>query len=166
MRKVNESYKRTRENPPIIILQMSSLAMHDSCLVIWWVILDKWPIIDSIMSKAYPGTIPMIKHWGGDNYDLFGFDLEVGDENHGGGVQRRRVFLTFHTLLHNMLHYQLGLFASFLKICMVQDMFQIGLYLLWHELFWGLVHLTELRGGWSREGSLMNIGKTKMLKIE
>ena len=34
------------------------------------------------------------------------------------------------------LHYHpLGLFALFLKICMVLDRFQIGLYLLWHESF-------------------------------
>ena len=42
--------------------------------------LDKWPIIDSNKSKAYPGTIPMIKYWGEDEYNLFGFDFEAGDE--------------------------------------------------------------------------------------
>ena len=80
----------------------------------------------------------MIKYWGEDEYDLFGFDLEVGDERSWGDVQRRGIFLACQTLPHNILselHYQLGLFASFLKICMVLDMFRIGLYLLWHELF-------------------------------
>ena len=42
--------------------------------------LDKWPIIDSNKSKAYPGTILMIKYWGEDEYDLFGFDFEAEDE--------------------------------------------------------------------------------------
>ena len=42
--------------------------------------LDKWPIIDSDKSEAYPGTIPMIKYWGEDEYDLFGFEFEAGDE--------------------------------------------------------------------------------------
>ena len=41
---------------------------------------DKWPIIDSNKSEAYPGTIPMIKYWGEDKYNLFGFNLEAGDE--------------------------------------------------------------------------------------
>ena len=80
----------------------------------------------------------MIKYWGEDKYDLFGFDLEVGDERSWEDVWRRGIFLTLQTLPCNVLpelHYQLGLFALFLKICMVLDMFQIGLYLLWHELF-------------------------------
>ena len=55
--------------------------------------LDKWPIIDSNKSEAYPGTIPMIKYWGEDEYDLFGFDLEVGDERSWGVVWRRRILL-------------------------------------------------------------------------
>ena len=41
-------------------------------------------------------------------------------------VVRRRIFLALQTLPHILfkLHYhQLGLFASFLKICMVLDMF-------------------------------------------
>ena len=41
---------------------------------------NKWPIIDSNKSEAYPGTIPMIKYWGGDECDLFGFDFEAEDE--------------------------------------------------------------------------------------
>ena len=80
----------------------------------------------------------MVKYWGEDKYDLFGFDLEVGDERSWGDLQRR-IFLTLQTLPHNILsefHYhQLGLFALFLKICMVLDMFWIGLYLLWYESF-------------------------------
>ena len=89
------------------------------------------------MAKAYPGTIPMIKYWGKEKYNLFGFDFEVGDERSWGIVQRRRIFLSLQTLLHMVfkLHYQLGLFTLFLKICMVLDMFQIGLYLQGHELF-------------------------------
>ena len=46
---------------------------------------------------------------------------------------RRGVFLALQTLPRNILselHHQLGLFASFLKICMVLDMFWIRLYLL------------------------------------
>ena len=69
----------------------------------------------------------MIKYWGEDEYNLFGFDLEVGDERSWGDVWRRRIFLTLQTLPHNILsklHYhQLGLFASFLKIYMVLNMF-------------------------------------------
>ena len=95
--------------------------------------------MDSNKSEAYSGTIPMIKYWGEDEYNLFGFDLEVGDERSWGVVQRRGIFLALQTLPHNILselHYhQLGLFALFLKICIVLDMFQIGLYLLWHESF-------------------------------
>ena len=45
------------------------------------------------MSEAYPETIPMIKYWEGDEYDLFGFDLEAGDEMSWGDVQRW-IFLT------------------------------------------------------------------------
>ena len=41
---------------------------------------DKWLIIDSNKSKAYPGTIPMIKYEGGDECDLFGFDFEAEAE--------------------------------------------------------------------------------------
>ena len=41
---------------------------------------DKWPIIDSNKSEAYPGTILMIKYWGRDECELFGFDFEAGDE--------------------------------------------------------------------------------------
>ena len=62
---------------------------------------------------------------GGDEYDLFGFDFEAGDER-SWGVVRRRIFLALQTLPHILfkLHYhQLGLFASFLKICMVLDRF-------------------------------------------
>ena len=80
----------------------------------------------------------MIKYWGGDECDLFGFDFEAKDERSWGVVQRRRIFLALQTLPHILfeLHYhQLGLFASFLRICMVLDRFRIGLYLLWHELF-------------------------------
>ena len=131
---------------------------------------DKWPIIDRNKSEAYPGTIFMIKYWGEDEYDLFGFDFEVADERLWGVVQRRRIFPALQTLPQNIFselhHHQLGLFTSFLKICMVLDMFWIGLYLLWHESFWGLDHLTELRGGWSGEGSLLNIGKIETLGIE
>ena len=68
----------------------------------------------------------MIKHWGEDEYDLFVFDFEVGAERSWGVVQRRGVFLELQTLPHNILselHHQLGLFTSFLKICMVLDMF-------------------------------------------
>ena len=75
----------------------------------------------------------MIKYWGEDEYNPFGFDLEVGDERSWVVVWRRRIFLALQTLPCNVLsklHYQLGLFALFLKICMVLDMFQIGLYLL------------------------------------
>ena len=32
------------------------------------------------MSKAHPGTIPMIEYRGGSGCDLFGFDFEVEDE--------------------------------------------------------------------------------------
>ena len=131
--------------------------------------LDKWPIIDSNKSKAYPGTILMIKYWGEDEYNLFGFDFEAGDERSWGVVQRRGIFLALQTLPHDILsklHYQLGLFTLFLKIYMVLDMFQIGLYLLWHKLFWGLDYLTELRGGQSGEGSLLNIEKIGTLGIE
>ena len=87
------------------------------------------------MSEAYPETIPMIKYWEGDEYDLFGFDLEAGDEM-SWGVQRW-IFLTLQTLHHifSKLHYHWGLFILFLKIYMVLDRFQIGLYFLWHELF-------------------------------
>ena len=35
---------------------------------------DKWPIIDSNKSEAYSGTIPMIKYWGEDKYNLFRFE--------------------------------------------------------------------------------------------
>ena len=75
----------------------------------------------------------MIKYWGEDEYNLFGFDFEVRAERSWGAVQRRGVFLALQTLSHNILselHHQLGLFTSFLKICMVLDMFQIGFYLL------------------------------------
>ena len=41
---------------------------------------DKWPIIDSNKSEAYPGTIPMIKYEGGAECDRFGFDFEAEDE--------------------------------------------------------------------------------------
>ena len=83
------------------------------------------------MSRAYPGTIPMIKYGGGRKYDLIGFDLGVGNERHRG-VCGGRILLTLQTLPHILseLHYQLGLLTSFLKICMVLDRFQIGLYLL------------------------------------
>ena len=47
--------------------------------------LDKWPIIDSNKSEAYPGTIPMIKYEEGDECDLFGFDFEAEDERSWGG---------------------------------------------------------------------------------
>ena len=89
------------------------------------------------MAKAYPGTIPMIKYWGEDKYDLFGFDFEAGNDWSWGVVQRRGIFLSLQTLLHmvSKLHYQLGLFTSFLTIHMVLNMFQIGLYLLWYESF-------------------------------
>ena len=78
----------------------------------------------------------MIKYWGEDEYNLFGFDFAVGDER-SWEVVWRRIFLSLQTLLDmvSKLHYQLGLFTLFLKICMVLDMFQIGLYLLWHESF-------------------------------
>ena len=79
----------------------------------------------------------MIKYWGEDEYDLFGFDFKAGDER-SWGVVRWRIFLALQTLPHILfeLHYhQLGLFASFLKICMVLDRFRIGLDLLWHESF-------------------------------
>ena len=92
----------------------------------------------------------MIKYEGGDECNLFGFDFEAEDKRSWGVVWRRRIFLALQTLPHILyeLHYhQLGLFALFLKICMVLDMFRIGLYLLWHESFVGLDHLTELRGG-------------------
>ena len=62
----------------------------------------------------------MIKYWGKDKYNFFGFDLEVGVERSWGGVRRRRIFLALQTLPHILfeLHYhQLGLFALFLKIC-------------------------------------------------
>ena len=75
----------------------------------------------------------MIKYWGEDEYDLFGFDFEAGDERSWGVVQWRGVFLALQTLSHILseLHYhQLGLSVLFLKICMVLDMFRIGLYLL------------------------------------
>ena len=88
--------------------------------------LDKCPIIDSNKSEAYPGTIPMIKYWGGDECDLFGFDFEAGDERLEEVVWWRGVFLALQTLPHILfeLHYhQLGLFTSFLKICMVLDRF-------------------------------------------
>ena len=67
----------------------------------------------------------MIKYWREDEYNLFGFDFEVGDERSWGVVQRRQIFLSLQTLLDmvSKLHYQLGLFASFLKIYMVLDMF-------------------------------------------
>ena len=112
------------------------------------------------MSRAYPGTIPMIEYRGGGKYNLFEFNLEVGEEMSWGGVQRL-LFLTLQTLLHILfkLHYQLGLFTSFLKICMGLDRFQIGLYLLWHESFCGLDHLIEIRGGQSREGNLLSLRK-------
>ena len=80
----------------------------------------------------------MIKYEGGDECNLFGFDFEAEDERSWGVVQRRRIFLALQTLPHILfeLHYhQLGLFTLFLKICMVLDRFQIGLYLLWHESF-------------------------------
>ena len=32
------------------------------------------------MSGAYSKTIPMIEYRGGGEYNLYGFDLEVGDE--------------------------------------------------------------------------------------
>ena len=81
-----------------------------------------------------------------------------------GGMQKW-IFLTLQTLLHILsdLHYHQGPFILFLKICMVLDRFWTGLYLLWHESFWGLDHLTELRGGQRGEGSLLSIGKTKTL---
>ena len=41
---------------------------------------DKWPIIDSNKSEPYPGTIPIVKYWGGDECDLFGIDFEAEDE--------------------------------------------------------------------------------------
>ena len=75
----------------------------------------------------------MIKYKGGDECDLLGFDFEAEGERSWGVVQRRMIFLALQTLPHILfeLHYhQLGLFTSFLKICMVLDMFQIGLYLL------------------------------------
>ena len=75
----------------------------------------------------------MIKYKGGDECDLFGFDFEAEDERSWGVVWRRMIFLALQTLPHILfkLHYhQLGLFTSFLKICMVLDRFQIGLYLL------------------------------------
>ena len=122
--------------------------------------LDKWPSIDS-NKEAYPGTIPMIKYWGEGEYDLFEFDFEVGDER-PWGVVWRRIFLALQTLpdMFSKLHHQLGLFASFLKICMVLDMFQIELYLLWHESFGGLDHLTELRDGRSK-GVYWILGKLR-----
>ena len=60
---------------------MSSLAMP-------WVMLgesssDKWPIIDSNKSKAYPGTIPMIKYWGEDEYDLLDLILKLEMKGYG-----------------------------------------------------------------------------------
>ena len=67
----------------------------------------------------------MIKYWGEDEYGLFKFDLEVGDERSWGVVWRRGIFLALQTLPHNILselHYQLGLFTLFL-ISMVLDMF-------------------------------------------
>ena len=60
----------------------------------------------------------MIKYWGEDEYDLFGFDFEVADERSWGVVWRRGIFLALETLPHNILsklHHQSGLFASFLK---------------------------------------------------
>ena len=68
----------------------------------------------------------MIKYEGGDKCGLFGFDFEAEDERLLGVVRRRRIFLALQTLPHILfeLHYhQLGLFASFLKICMVLDRF-------------------------------------------
>ena len=79
----------------------------------------------------------MIKYKGGDECDLFGFDFEAEDERSWGVVRRRMIFLALQTLPQTLphilfkLHYhQLGLFTSFLKICMVLDRFQIRLYLL------------------------------------
>ena len=75
----------------------------------------------------------MIKYWGEDEYSLFGFDFEAGDERSWGVVWGRGVFLALQTLPHILseLHYhQLGLFTLSLKICMVLDRLQIGLYLL------------------------------------
>ena len=58
---------------------------------------DKSPIIDGNKLEAYPGTIPRIKYWGEDEYNLFGFDFEVGAERPWGVVQSRGVFLAFQT---------------------------------------------------------------------
>ena len=81
MRKVNESYKRTKgestnnHSPDVFIgCAMSHAWSYGESSS------DKLPIIDSNKSEAYPGTIPMIKYWGGDKCDLFRFDFEAEDE--------------------------------------------------------------------------------------
>ena len=70
----------------------------------------------------------MIKYEGGDECDLFKVDFEAEDERSWGVVRRRRIFLELQTLPHILfeLHYPLlGLFALFLKICMVWIGFEL-----------------------------------------